>query len=850
MCARWIGVVAAVLLLAAPSYARGPGNPGTWELRRAGVELRNPPELRLPLADPLAFLEQHRDRLGAHKRAVRGLAPQGFEAFDASDECAWEELPGGGAACRLSIRSPSAGSHILVFSDVRLPAGGRLTLYAPAATHNLTHCAHSCYSVTGADVAEGVMTTPMIAGEEIALEYNQPAMPVPGQAETAPVLRVASVMQGLTDSLHMLDMAERRRRRLLGVGRRLAQAGGISMGSPARPAMQPVGPLTPALAPAPPYVPGTAFRVDLLQQRADKLSSCTPSVECNPELSQVSKAVIDIYAINLSMGAMALCTGTIINAPMNRKYVLTADHCFVDKKQINNFRYWLLIFNYEVPCGATVSPPITDVIQGATLKFYDSRADVLLLSIPNVIPDHYKSYELGYDARDDVLPTSGYAIHHPAGNIARISSYNQSAGSISTNFTAANFPPGEIQPNDATHFEVRWGQGATEGGSSGSPLIDANSGRVVGVLTGGFSNCMQPMAPDYYGRLSKAWAGGLEYFLSTDPPQQLVASVADTLSQSMDGDIVVRSHNGSKPLEHGPGLAFYPSVINLSPGHHNATFSYYLSDAPRPGETIRMNMTVNGMEPGNTWDVTPHLVFSATNDNFTAGDSRRRNITLSLTGVDSSKFKAGDMVRFLLIFELTSDQDPNYMHIHTLKGIGQHQLGPWTQYQPVLCEPCNLDQVAISALNATQPNATGLAIFQRVADRPSHDSLDVCLRPGVLRTATISAYINGVFSWTACADAYGDPNCLHIPGLMLEQGNAYTLVVSDRDDLDAVLPASVVHSLKVSPVEAESQERKVSDANRLHLGPTMAGPTREASATKSLRFSLPPDASAAGTSVA
>lgn len=25
---------------------------------------------------------------------------------------------------------------------------------------------------------------------------------------------------------------------------------------------------------------------------------------------------------------------------MNRKYVLTADHCFVDKTQINNFQYW------------------------------------------------------------------------------------------------------------------------------------------------------------------------------------------------------------------------------------------------------------------------------------------------------------------------------------------------------------------------------------------------------------------------------------------------------------------------------------------------------------------------------
>lgn len=42
----------------------------------------------------------------------------------------------------------------------------------------------------------------------------------------------------------------------------------------------------------------------------------------------------------------------------------------------------------------------------------------------------------------------------------------------------------------------------------------------------------------------------------------------------------------------------------------------------------------------------------------------------------------------------------------------------------------------------------------------------------------------------------GDPNCLHIPSLTLEAGNTYTLVVSDGDDLDAVLPTSVVHSLE------------------------------------------------------
>ena len=113
-----------------------------------------------------------------------------------------------------------------------------------------------------------------------------------------------------------------------------------------------------------------------------------------------------------------MAAGTLINAPNHRIYVLTADHCFIDKTQINNFRYWrahplftsyaltcsaaavncfhmapcpacsfcklqqlaqgclrnfgsddcvdahrLLIFNYDAPCGATESPPITEVIQ-------------------------------------------------------------------------------------------------------------------------------------------------------------------------------------------------------------------------------------------------------------------------------------------------------------------------------------------------------------------------------------------------------------------------------------------------------------------------------------------------------
>lgn len=97
---------------------------------------------------------------------------------------------------------------------------------------------------------------PAGAGEEVTLEYTQPALPLDGQTGTAPVLRVASIMQGLPDSLQRLDAAEQQRRRLRS-RRRLAQSGGGIPGTDAKSA-------------APRFVAGTSFRVDLLQQTSDK----------------------------------------------------------------------------------------------------------------------------------------------------------------------------------------------------------------------------------------------------------------------------------------------------------------------------------------------------------------------------------------------------------------------------------------------------------------------------------------------------------------------------------------------------------------------------------------------------
>ena len=66
----------------------------------------------------------------------------------------------------------------------------------------------------------------------------------------------------------------------------------------------------------------------------------------------------------------------------------------------------------------------------------------------------------------------------------------------------------------------------------------------------------------------------------------------------------------------------------------------------------------------------------------------------------------------------------------------------------------------------------------------------------VLRCETLtSTHFEGIW-FEGCGGACaGDPNCVHIPGLTLEADHIYTLVVSDKDDLDAVLPVGVVRSL-------------------------------------------------------
>lgn len=439
--------------------------PASWQALDTIQETdRKCPTRDLQLADVDDLLVKHEDHLGLHLRNTKFLAPQDAEAFDFFDKGCCAQTPHGGLLCSLRIQSLGVSAHMLLFSSVHLAAGSEMVIFSPEASVNFTKCQHSCMHITPADVPPlGKLTTVPMDGEEVMLMYYQSE----GKAPSSKI-EVLHVMQDVGDRLANAVHARRRRRQLL----------------QQRITTLPVG---------------TQLPVDLFQQNSTSLFACTPSIECEPQYTQLADGVVAIYAVDPTSRTVGLCSGSIVTAPKANRYLLTADHCIRDKGQLGGFQFWLLVFNYNAPCGFTSIPPIREVIQGVDMAYYDSHADVLMMAIPSRIPDHFHTYMLGFDAADEV-PKAAVGIHHPGGAPTSISTVN--AGGISGSFPRPDFPPNEVQPTQETHFQVTWTRGATIGGSSGSPLIDVATNRVVGVLTGGYSSCQDRTQPDYYGRLS------------------------------------------------------------------------------------------------------------------------------------------------------------------------------------------------------------------------------------------------------------------------------------------------------------------------------------------------------------
>ncbi len=241
---------------------------------------------------------------------------------------------------------------------------------------------------------------------------------------------------------------------------------------------------------------------------------CQVNVNCNEGIpySDIKNSVVRIF-VRLG-SALGFCTGSVISTSnyTYEPYLLTAEHCgllspgtLVSSEDLDD---WVFFFNYQSPdCTNPPSEGTLDQQQvvGASLLANsddnggDRGSDFLLLRLNTSIPDSYNVYYAGWNRKGDSNPQMGATIHHPSGDIKKISTYFNPASSGSFTSQASN-----------THWVVNWnattnGHGTTEAGSSGCPLYDEN-GLIRGVLTGGSASCNNLNGEDYFGKFSYSWS--------------------------------------------------------------------------------------------------------------------------------------------------------------------------------------------------------------------------------------------------------------------------------------------------------------------------------------------------------
>ncbi len=239
--------------------------------------------------------------------------------------------------------------------------------------------------------------------------------------------------------------------------------------------------------------------------------SCEVDVNCDERGNLSTKRSVCLIIVN----GIYYCTGSLVNntAQDDAPYVLTAAHCLFSNAVPPIHEEWaetsIFFFNYETPyCYSDIQGSMEQSVAGASVAASNADYDMLLLKMSEPMPIDYRPYYAGWNvSKEKKAPF--YGIHHPEGDMKKVSVENDDIQSIS--FLTYLF-------KEDGHWCVYWDSGLTEGGSSGSPLFDADN-RIVGALSGGKSNCKEN-GPDSYYKISKVWSQS-----STD---------RDYLSQTLD----------------------------------------------------------------------------------------------------------------------------------------------------------------------------------------------------------------------------------------------------------------------------------------------------------------------------
>ncbi|MGA7306429.1 MAG: T9SS type A sorting domain-containing protein [Rhodothermales bacterium] len=359
----------------------------------------------------------------------------------------WTELPNGDRLWRLRIKSPGAISINLIFDHFFMPDGSTLFIYDQRHHH-----------VIGAFNSEnnksyGRFSTMPIPGGDITLEYYEPAS-----------------ASGL-GSLHLA--------RVIHAYRNVPGIGSNELGK--------------------------TFGF------GDSDGDCEVDITCPSGSSWQTEG--HAVAMILLSGGTRWCSGTLMNNASQdwTPYFLTAFHCGdtnedadMSSTEKDAAEDWLFMFDYQSPYCSGTDGDTYKTVSGSTYRAGYYYTDFMLVEMSSLPPEWYHPQYAGW-SKSSSAATSVAGIHHPRGDVKKISLDNSSV-------TLDSWPGNNYDHGTDNHWRVNdWDTGATEGGSSGSPLFDQNK-RVVGQLTGGrrFFVCDSPRQA-WYGVFHKSWEPNANY---------------------------------------------------------------------------------------------------------------------------------------------------------------------------------------------------------------------------------------------------------------------------------------------------------------------------------------------------
>ena len=238
--------------------------------------------------------------------------------------------------------------------------------------------------------------------------------------------------------------------------------------------------------------------------------SCNVDILCSPlnaDANFRNTAASVAQMVFNDSNLLILCSGTLLadTDPLTQTpWFYSANHCFDNNdppfktasqmQQVAGTLSTLWDFQASSCNSQAPSSSWRQLYGGSTYIYNEPESDVLLVRLNN--PPPAGAFFSGWDANTISSGTSVISIHHPEGDLKKVSQG-----------TTQGFDAPGVAGGNRSFIEVLWSTGTTEPGSSGGGLWSKTGGQYFlrGGLWGGTALCTNRFGTDNFSRFDQAY---------------------------------------------------------------------------------------------------------------------------------------------------------------------------------------------------------------------------------------------------------------------------------------------------------------------------------------------------------